>query len=135
MSVRVPRRLSEQVFVCLPRLWPVLALVAGLFGFAPSAHGSCGHYLRLENSAEKGTSTGERPPSPLRLPCHGPSCNRGHDQAPLTAPVLSLSRFLDKALLDESELLARVSAPLPSSSRNPLRPIHRCFPPERPPRP
>ncbi len=110
-----------------------LVVAAGLLAAAPAAHGSCGHYTHTNPSPQQ--QAGEEPTQvPLRLPCRGPTCQQQPEQAPLAPPVVPASRAAEKALAGSHDLLDLAGAFVPANRRRHVRAIHRCFPPERPPR-
>ena len=112
----------------LPRTWGLLILVLAWGGSAQSASAAtCGDYVH-----------GNRPDltenRPHPVPCQGPSCQR-RDQAPVSPPVSESVSINDRDLIapvDDPDQDSRTS--LRANDPSQVRPVHRAFPPDRPPR-
>jgi hypothetical protein len=114
-----------------------LALAAGaLLSPASAAATTCGahvrfsrDYSRADNPCPLGKDCSRTPPRS----CYGPGCSRGSDSlpAPTVAPHLLIQQWAALA----GRLV--VAGPEAESAANPaglVRPIHRVFPPDPPPR-
>jgi hypothetical protein len=75
---------ARSAFLAAP--WASLVLAAALFGTAPAARASCGHYVQGEQAPGTQQAQQHGAPAPLPgQPCHGPTCSR-HDSEPLVPP-------------------------------------------------
>jgi hypothetical protein len=116
----------------------VLAAVAAAF-LTPDARAACGDYVHIAPAGAAAATNvsadaDDALASHLPKPCHGPSCQRSPDRAPL-APVAPAPPTVEKAACSatDADLPTAgdepVSAPLP-----PPLSAGRPYRPERPPR-
>src|SRR5579859_1100620 len=125
---------ARKARVLVPRLR--LLLVVATLCCASLAQASCGDYVHHEPSGldhQPGTAKHPIRP-PTQVPCHGPGCQKGDERAPLTVPPLRVVQAKEKALTAGPSLFDASCNYLGTAPRGHAHPIHRCFPPERPPR-
>jgi hypothetical protein len=108
-----------------------LAAVAVAF-LTPDARAGCGDYVHIA-ATNAAAVTDSVPPPPSPQPCHGPSCQRAPDRAPL-APVAPAVPTVDKAACPAPDLdLPAGEEPVFTHLPPPLS-AGRPYRPERPPR-
>ena len=106
-------------------VWTLVSVFGFMLLGASKAEATCGDYLAhhgMDQDSHFGMTDDGHPAGtiPLRAPCHGPSCQRGPVQIPLSTPVVSLEpqdrwggiANVEVPMLDQTSFLTQFSEPV-----------------------